>query len=587
MTGAKGSRAVRGPERIETNKRGFWLMKNPSTNKDLGYTQEERDRLALNALMPSRVFTIQEQVDLEMEHLGAKEDALEQYIGLAALQDRNEVLFYRVLVEHLQELMPIVYTPTVGRACQRYSHIHRNVRGIWLTPDDIDVIPERLREYPFRDIRLIVATDNERILGLGDQGAGGMGIPIGKLALYVAGAGIHPSKVLPISLDVGTDNAELLEDPFYVGYPRRRLRGAAYDEFIEAFVAGVREVFPNALLQWEDFHKEHAFDLLANYRKRLPCFNDDIQGTAAVVVAAVLAGLRLPGRPLGDLRLVYWGAGEACSGTYDLLCAAQRAEGVPEETIARAHLLFDSQGLVHEGALALGPHKAHVAAPTAVLSHYGIDALAEPRPEDVIRLMKPTVLIGATAQPATFTRSMIEEMAKHAERPIILPLSNPTSKAECTPSEAIAWTGGRAIVATGSPFGDVHHDGVRHVIGQANNVFAFPGVGLGVILSEMHEVPDGVFYAAAKAIAESIAPERLAQGALFPDQSELRETSALVAAAVIRHARTHHLGRPIPDADVEEVVRRSMWFPDYIPIVPRPEGRASRSEDRDRDEQSD
>ena len=569
MTGSKGSRVVRGPDRIVTSKRGFWLLKNPSTNKDLGFTQAERDRLGLNALLPPRICDITEQVELEMEHLAAKTDALEKYIGLASLQDRNEVLFYRVLVEHLHELMPIVYTPTVGQACQRYSHIHRNVRGIWLTPEDVDEIPKRLREYPFQDIRLIVATDNERILGLGDQGAGGMGIPVGKLALYVAGAGIHPSKVLPISLDVGTDNAALLEDAHYIGYPKRRLRGQAYADFIEAFVEGVREVFPNAVLQWEDFHKRHAFSLLANYRKRLPCFNDDIQGTAAVVVAGVLAGLRLTGQPLAEQRFVYLGAGEACTGTRNLLCTAMRAEGVPEETIARAHLLFDSKGLVRDDGSERDPHKASLAASGETLVHYGLDALADPSPEDVIRRMKPTVLIGATAQAGAFTQAMVEEMARHVERPIIFPLSNPTSKAECTPSEALEWSGGRAIVATGSPFADVHYEGVRHVIGQANNVFVFPGVGLGVILSEMREVPNEVFYAAAKALAASIEDERLALGALFPDQSQLRETSARVAAAVIRYGEEKHLGRPIPEADVEQVVRESMWFPEYVPTVPR------------------
>jgi len=571
MTGVERSWVVCGPDEIVTSKRGFWLLKNPATNKGLGFTQEERDRLGLNGLLPSRICSIEEQVELEMEHLAAKSDDLEKYIGLAALQDRNEVLFYRVLVEHLAELMPIVYTPTVGQACQRYSHIHRNVRGIWLTPDDIDVIPARLREFTFQDVRLIVATDNERILGLGDQGAGGMGIPIGKLALYVAGAGVHPSKTLPVSLDVGTDNAGLLEDPFYIGYPHRRLRGAAYAAFIEAFVEGVREVFPNAVLQWEDFHKRNAFDLLATYRKRLPCFNDDIQGTAAVVVAGVLAGLRITGRPLAEQRFVYMGAGEACSGTHDLLCTAMRAEGVPEDTIARAHLLFDSKGLIRADRPNRDPHKAAMAAPVSALAHYGIDEIAEPRPEDVIRLMKPTVLIGATAQAGTFTRAMIEEMAKHVERPIIFPLSNPTSKVECTPSEALEWTGGRAIVATGSPFGDVRYGGVRHVIGQSNNVFVFPGVGLGVILSEMREVPANVFYAAAKALAESIDDERLKLGALFPDQSALRETSAHVAAAVIRYGVEHQIGQPIPDAEIEAVVRASMWFPDYVPVVPRSE----------------
>jgi malic enzyme len=569
MAGVKGSRAVCGPDRIVTSKRGIWLLKNPSTNKGLGFTQEERDRLGLNALLPSRICKIEEQVELEMERFAAKPDPLEKYIGLAALQDRNEVLFYRVLVEHLAELMPIVYTPTVGLACQRYSHIHRNMRGIWLTPDDIDVIPTRLRQYPFRDIRLIVATDNERILGLGDQGAGGMGIPIGKLALYVAGAGIHPSKALPISLDVGTDNAALLEDPFYIGYPKRRLRGEAYAAFMEAFVEGVREVFPNAVVQWEDFQKRQAFGLLANYHKRLPCFNDDIQGTAAVVVAGVLAGLRITGQSLAEQRFVYIGAGEACSGTRDLLCTAMRAEGVSEEAIARAHLLFDSKGLIREDGKPRDPHKAALAATHSTLSHYGIDALADPRPEDVIRLVKPTVLIGATARAGVFTKAMLEEMAQHVERPIIFPLSNPTSQAECTPSEALEWTGGRAVVATGSPFADVHHEGVRHVIGQANNVFVFPGVGLGVILSEMRTVPNDVFYAAAKALAASIKDERLKLGALFPDQSELRETSARVAAAVIRHGGEHQLGRPIPDAEVEAVVHASMWFPDYVPILPR------------------
>jgi len=571
MTGVKGTRVLRGPDQIVTSKRGFWLLKNPSTNKDLAFSQEERETLGLNSLLPPRIRSIEEQVELEMEHLSVKTGDLEKYIGLAALQDRNEVLFYRVLVEHLSELMPIVYTPTVGKACQRYSHIHRNARGIWLTPDDIDEIPARLREFTFQDVRLIVVTDNERILGLGDQGAGGMGIPIGKLALYVAGAGVHPSKTLPISLDVGTDNAELRADPFYMGYPKRRLRGEAYAAFIEAFVEGVHEVFPNAVLQWEDFHKRNAFNLLDNYRKRIPCFNDDIQGTAAVVVAGVLAGLRITGQPLAEQRFVYVGAGEACSGTRDLLCTAMRAEGVPEDTIARTHLLFDSRGLIREGRPIRDAHKIPLAASREALAHYGIDALSDPQPEDVIRLMKPTVLIGATAHAGTFTKAMIEEMAKHVERPIIFPLSNPTSKAECTPSEALEWTGGRAIVATGSPFGDVRYNGVRHVIGQANNVFVFPGVGLGVILSEMREVPNEIFYVAAKALAASIDDSRLKLGALFPDQSQLRETSACVAAAVIRHGSAQHLGQPIPDAEVEAVVDASMWFPDYVPVVPRSE----------------
>jgi len=476
MTLTVTSRAIRGPERIETDKTGLWLLKHPATNKGLAFSREERQRLRLDALLPAAVQTLEQQVELEMEHLRSKSTPLEKYIGLAALQDRNEVLFYRTLVEHIVELMPIVYTPTVGEACQHFSHIYRSVRGVWLTPDDRDHIPERLRQFPYHDIRLMVVTDNERILGLGDQGAGGIGIPIGKLALYIAGAGIHPSKVLPVSLDLGTDNAELLEDPLYVGYRKPRLRGAEYDAFIEAFVEGVREVYPGAVVQWEDFHRRNAFRILETWRDRILCFNYDIQGTAAVAVGGILAALRATGGSLAEQRFVYMGAGEACSGISQLLATAMRAEGVSEEAIARAQLLFDSKGLLREGRDLDDPHKKALCVSREVLAHHGIED-ADPTPEAVIRAVKPTVLIGATATPGTFTRGMLEEMARHVERPVVLPLSNPTHRAECTPVDAITWTGGRALVATGSPFEDVEYQGRRHVIGQANNVFVFPGVG--------------------------------------------------------------------------------------------------------------
>jgi len=406
-----------------------------------------------------------------------------------------------VLVENLPELMPIVYTPTVGEACQRYSHIVRDMRGIWLTPDDVDRIPERLRNYPYQDIRLIVVTDNERILGLGDQGAGGMGIPVGKLSLYVAGAGIHPSKVLPLSLDVGTNNQALLDDPLYIGHRARRLEGQAYDIFIEKFVAGVSAVFPHAVVQWEDFHKRNAFRILDRYSKRLPSFNDDIQGTAAVAVATVLAALRITKRPIGEQRVVFMGAGEACTGIAHLLALAMAEGGASPEAIRASRFVFDSRGLLREGAEFDDPHKRALAAPHDVLAHYGLDALAAPTPEDVIRRVRPTILIGATATPGTFRRTMIEEMARHVERPIVMPLSNPTSRAECSAQEAIVWSAGRALVAAGSPFADVVHDGVRHVIGQANNVFVFPGIGMGTILSGIREVDDGVFLVAARTLA--------------------------------------------------------------------------------------
>jgi malic enzyme len=560
-------RAVTGPERIETHKRGIWLLKNPATNKGLAFTGEERESLGLGGLLPATELGIDQQVTLELEHVRAKETPLERYIGLAGLLYRNEVLFYRVLVENLAEMMPIIYTPTVGEACQRFSHIVRDMRGLWLTPDDIDRIPERLRNYPYQDIRLIVVTDNERILGLGDQGAGGMGIPVGKLALYVAGAGIHPSKVLPISLDVGTNNAALLEDPLYIGHRARRITGQAYDDFVEAFVRGVKEVFPNAVLQWEDFHKRNAFRLLERYRQTLPCFNDDIQGTAAVTVAAILAALRITGQRARDQRVLFLGAGEACTGIARLLAAAMREEGASEDEIAASRFAFDSQGLLHQGRDVDAPHKLELRASPEMLARFGLSAGTEITPAAAIAALEPTVLVGATAAPGTFTREMIEEMSRHVARPIVLPLSNPTAKAECTPSEAIAWSDGRALVATGSPFADVEHDGQRRVIGQANNVFIFPGVGLGTMLSRVREIDDAVFLVAARTLAEQVDAERLQSGALLPDASALRTVSAAIAAAVVRHGNRTGLGQAVADEDIEELVAASMWYPKYVPVV--------------------
>jgi malic enzyme len=568
MTDEAAEAGVRGPSVIRTSKRGVWLLKNPATNKGLAFTAGERDRFGLHGLLPPTTQSIAQQVALELEHVRAKSANLEKYIGLAGLLHRNEVLFYRVLVENLPELMPIVYTPTVGDACQRYSHIVRDMRGLWLTPDDVERIPERLRNYPYQDIRLIVVTDNERILGLGDQGAGGMGIPVGKLSLYVAGAGIHPSKVLPISLDVGTNNQALLDDPLYIGHRARRLAGPAYDHFIERFVEGVRAVFPRAIVQWEDFHNRNAFRILDKYARRLPSFNDDIQGTAAVAVATMLAALRITKQPAGAQRVVFMGAGEACTGIAQLLALAMAEDGASAEAIQASRFVFDSRGLLREGADIDDPRKRALAAPRSVLAHYGLDGLEAPTPEDVIRRVKPTILVGATATPGTFRRAMIEEMARHVERPIVMPLSNPTSRAECSAEEAITWSGGRALVASGSPFADVVHDGVRHVIGQANNVFIFPGVGMGAILAGMREIDDAVFLVAARTLASCVSDTRLAHGALVPDVSELRAVSARVAAAVLRHASTRGLGRRIADDDVDAVVADASWYPDYVPIEP-------------------
>jgi malic enzyme len=569
------SHGAAGPGRIVTRKSGAWLLHNPATNRSQAFDQAQRDELRIRGMLPYAVSSIEEQVQFTLEQIRAKPSDLEKYIGLAALHDRNEVLFYRVLVENMAELMPIVYTPTVGEACQKFSHILRAPRGLWLTPDDVDDIPSIFRNYPFQDIRLIVVTDNERILGLGDQGCGGMGIPVGKLALYVAGAGIHPSKCLPISLDVGTNNPGLLEDPMYLGFPHRRLRGRDYDEFIEAFVHAVRAVFPRAVVQWEDFHKDRAFTLLDRYRRRMPCFNDDIQGTAAVTVAGVLAALRVTGERLESQRFLFVGAGEACTGIADLFTHLLREAGLPDEQIRAKLVAFDSRGLLFEGRAISEPFKRRLALSAEHMRQYGMDPADPPDPAGAIRAVRPTVLIGATAQPGTFTQAMVEEMAQHTERPIIFPLSNPTSKAECSPSEAIRWTGGRAVVATGSPFPPVEYGGRRHVIGQANNVYIFPGVGLGAIVSEASEITNEMFAVAAKTLAAYPTQARLGAGAIFPDQSELREVSFRIACDVVRYASENNIGRDVPEDQIEGLVRGVIWHPEYVPII-RPSDRTTR-----------
>ncbi len=543
------------------------LLGNRLLTKDLAFGSADRDAFRLRGLLPDNILTIEAQVDLELEHLRRKDDPLERYIGLAALQDRNATLFYRLLAEHLEEFLPIVYTPTVGRAVEEFSHIIRRTRGVWITPADRERIPTILRQGPYDDVRLIVVTDNERILGLGDQGAGGMAIPIGKLALYTAASGIHPVLTLPVSLDVGTDNPALLADPLYLGYRAPRLRGPEYDALIEAFVDGVAEVWPGCVIQWEDFKGANALGILDRYRARVPSFNDDVQGTAAVVVAGILSGLRHLGMRLADTRIVLAGSGAAGIGIARLVRLAMVDDGMDEAAIRRALVLVDSRGQVHDRREDLDRTKEELALPAEAYAGYGFSD-EYPGLVETIERVRPTVLIGTTGVGGTFDEAVLRALAAGTARPIVLPLSNPTSAAEATPVDVLRWTDGRALVATGSPFDAVEVDGVRREIGQANNVFVFPGLGLGVIAAEAHTITERMFLRAARTLADAVSDARLATGGIYPPVGDLRSVTRAIALAVAREAVDAGVSALPPGADVVQVVDAAMWWPSYAEYVP-------------------
>ncbi len=555
---------------VEVPYHGPQLLGQPMYNKSTAFTVEERRTFGLFGLLPDAVSTMAMQAQRVYDNIERKDDPLERYIGLAALQDRNEHLFYRVLVDHIDELMPIVYTPTVGRACQVYSRIFRRARGLWITPRHRGAIYEALGNAPYDDVRLIVVTDNESILGLGDQGAGGMAIPIGKLALYTAAAGIHPAQTLPISLDVGTDNQALLDDPLYLGWRRRRLRGAEYLALVDELVDAVRRRFPRALLQWEDFRRGTAFALLDRHRRTLPSFNDDIQGTAAMALAGVLAGTRATGAPLERQRVVVLGAGAAGVGIARLLHESLAQAGLAGADLTAAVALVDADGLVLEGEGPEGDYRRALAWPVGLAAAHG---LGPGQPRDllaVVEALKPTVLIGVSGAAGAFTRAVVEAMAAAVERPLILPLSNPTSQAEARPEDLVAWTDGRALVATGSPFPAVVHGGRTVRIGQGNNAFIFPGVGLGALVAEARVVTDGMFAAAARRLAGELRDEDLAMGALYPPMAALRRVTVRIAEAVVRQAREDGVGLPIADGEISSRVAEAMWEPVYPRYVPGP-----------------
>jgi malate dehydrogenase (oxaloacetate-decarboxylating)(NADP+) len=532
---------------------GVSLINNSLLNKGTAFTEAERDALGLRGLLPPRIFPMEEQVKRALGNLRRKSDPLEKYIFLTALQQRNETLFYRVLTDYLEEVMPIIYTPTVGQACLEYGSIYRHPRGLFLSITDRGKIREVLRHWP-QQARLIVVTDGERILGLGDLGALGMGIPIGKLALYSACAGVHPYYCLPIAIDVGTDNEKLLQDPLYIGTPRKRVRGDEYEAFMKEFVEAVQDVFPGCLLQFEDFGNHNAFHLLRTYRDKVCCFNDDIQGTASVALAGLISATRIAGTKLSDQKILFLGAGEAGTGIADLFTAAVMQEGLSEADARKRCWFVDSKGLlVRNRGDKLPSHKEPYAH-----DHPQIKDFA-----DAVAAIKPTAIIGVSGQGHAFDEKVVRTFAAQQKQPIIFALSNPTSKSECTAEEAYKWTDGRCLFASGSPFPAVDFNGKRYVTGQGNNVYIFPAVGMGVMVSQARTVTDSMFLVAAQTLAKEVSPEDVALGRVYPSLSRIREVSAKIAIAIAELAWKEGLThRPRP-ADIASDVRTKMFEPVY------------------------
>jgi malate dehydrogenase (oxaloacetate-decarboxylating) len=550
--------------------KGKALLLNPFTNKGSAFTRRERDELGLEGLVPPAVCTIQQQLDRTYGSFQAKTSNIEKFIYLMSLQDRNETLFYRLVLEHIDEMMPIVYTPVVGEACQKYSHLYRRGRGAYVAYEQRDHIESILTNAGIPDPSVIVVTDGERILGLGDQGAGGMGIPVGKLCLYTLCAGVSPYSTLPITLDVGTDNHERLSDPLYLGMRHERVRGEAYQQFIDAFVAAVQKIFPRVVLQWEDFLKGNALHQLARFRDQLCTFNDDIQGTAAVVLSGLYGALRITGQRMRDQRVVFAGAGASAQGISDLLVAAFMEDGLSREEAIRRIWTTDSRGLVTGDRPQLESFKATYARPVEEVAGYACKDPSRVTLLETVENARPTLLIGTSATPGTFDEAVVKAMSRLNARPIVFPLSNPTSKTECTPEDALRWSEGRAIVATGSPFPPVTYGGKSHRIGQCNNAFIFPGVGLGLTISRARHVSDGMFLEAAKALAAQVRPEDIADNAVYPELSRIRDCSFAVACATIRRAVAEGHADPEVLEHLEKTVEQAMWFPEYLPMRSEP-----------------
>ena len=533
--------------------RGVKILHDPVRNKGTAFTQADREALNLTGLLPPRVHSPAEQELRVLGNIRSLPTDMDRYLYLIALQDRNEILFYRVVMNNIEEMMPLIYTPTVGQACQEFQHIFRKPRGFYISSHERGRIREILQNWPHKEARIIVVTDGERILGLGDLGAQGMGIPIGKLSLYSACAGIHPTQCLPVMLDVGTNNESLLNDPLYNGLEQHRVRGEQYDELVDEFIEAAREVFPGVLIQFEDFGNINAFRLLKKYRDRVCCFNDDIQGTGAVALAGIMGALRISDEKLSEQRLLFLGAGEAGIGTADSFVAALVEEGIAAEEARKRCWFVDTQGLLVADRDNIAPHKQRYAREQPHIDNF----------LEAVKTLKPTAILGLSGQPGSFPKEVIEAMAEINERPIIFALSNPTSKAECTAEQAYRWSDGRAIFASGSPFDAVKLGNQTLVPGQGNNVYIFPGVGLGAIVSRSRRVTDEMFLAATHSLASQVSESDLSRGSVYPPLSRIREVSALIAYEVAKIAWSQGLAGCEEPEDIMAVIHKHMFQPVY------------------------
>lgn len=557
------------PAFLALAERGHEILENPLLNKSTAFTHEERAALDLDGLLPDQVESLAEQVERRIANVRELPSNLDRYVFLRDLQDTNETLYFALITTYLEELLPIIYTPTVGAGCQQFSSIYRRPRGLFLSLPLKDRLDQILANTRFDNIECIVVTDGERILGLGDQGVGGMGIPIGKLAIYSACGGIDPSTTLPIMLDVGTNNAERLGDPRYVGWRYPRVRGQEYDDFVEAFVVAVKKRWPNVLLQWEDFHKNNANRLLDRYRDQLCTFNDDIQGTASVATGTLLSAVQITGVPLREQRIAILGGGSAGIGIAELIKRAMMEQGLSEAEARSRFFIVGRYGLVTEQTPNLEAFQQGFLQNSAIIDSWQLDEAGKASLLDVVRNAKPTVLVGVSGQADAFSEEIIREMGKHVARPIIFPLSNPTSCVEAHPENIVRWTEGRAIIGTGSPFAPFEFEGRTHYFAQTNNSYIFPGVGLAALAVKARRISDGMFLAAAKALAELSPARNNPLAKLLPPLDTMRDVSIHIALAVAKQARAEGLADALTDETMETLIRAKMWRPQYRPYLAR------------------